>query len=600
MDSNLATIFGYRAPEELVGQNVKMLMPSPYREQHDAYLLNFAQTHVAKMIGTTRKVEAVHRDGSVFQIDLSVMMTTRANKQQVYVASIQQTVCKTVNMLVSLEGAILSVVNSERLGYAPATLIGKNIAILVPSPWKRLHDTYMRSYLETNKSEVVGKMRILPLELATKEVVSVSLLVSKLQVESGYLVTIDKLDNTPELIFTLSSDGTIESCNSTFVKPVLGYTLEEITGMSINKIVPNLFKHKAGSSVVLLDTKTNCEASYKDGSCLIMRVIVHMFMVPTGVLRYSCHLKFCSWQQGIRSSTDETEEAMSELANHFDLGIIIGRGAFGVVRIATHQGELCAVKMILKGRLDAKALLRVKREVAILERLDHPHLIRLHRVVETSWCFALGLEFCAGGEMFQYLQDNGHLQEEESCRYFKQLLYAVKYLHSLDIVHRDIKLENILFIREPVKDWWHNSIKLIDFGLSRYNVAQDMLNTFCGTPAYAAPEVITASAYSGWGVDVWSCGVVLFFMLTGKLPFSSMLSITSCHFEVDESVICEVGRNLFDRIFQKDPNLRITISGMLEHPWVTKAFFRSKSDRFVQCIVLDNSAIGAVESVLKK
>jgi 5'-AMP-activated protein kinase catalytic alpha subunit len=146
----------------------------------------------------------------------------------------------------------------------------------------------------------------------------------------------------------------------------------------------------------------------------------------------------------------------------------------------------------------------------------HPHLIQLYEVVETPRYLFLVMEYCPGGELFDYIAKHQRLDQSEACRFFHQILQGVEYLHGLSIVHRDLKPENMLLDHR-------GRIKVVDFGLSNtYSRLPDgieQLKTACGSPCYAAPEMIAGKKYSGLGVDLWSAGVVLFAMLTGNLPF---------------------------------------------------------------------------------
>ena len=155
-----------------------------------------------------------------------------------------------------------------------------------------------------------------------------------------------------------------------------------------------------------------------------------------------------------------------------------------------------------------------------LQTLDHKNIIKLSQVIETPTNLAFVMQYCRGGEVASYLKQRPALSEKEARHFFTQLINAVHYLHGREIIHRDIKLKNML-IEEVYDDLMRMNTRLIDFGLANYG-SDAKLQTFCGTPAYAAPEMILADSYPGGCVDVWSCGVALYVMTTGDYPFSSV------------------------------------------------------------------------------
>jgi serine/threonine protein kinase len=199
-------------------------------------------------------------------------------------------------------------------------------------------------------------------------------------------------------------------------------------------------------------------------------------------------------------------------------------GSYGVVRLATAFGsnEQLAIKVVHKTLLDEATLLRARREGAILGLLQFPFIIKLVAAIETLALLAIATEYCAGGDLCEYVQAQGFLVEDEAKHYFVQLVSALVYLHAKNILHRDVKLTNLTLL-ERKSDWRDHEIRLIDFGLASHDPSKDRIHsTFCGTPAFAAPEMLLSNSYVGGGVDVWSCGVVLFYMLTGGAPFADV------------------------------------------------------------------------------
>lgn len=157
-------------------------------------------------------------------------------------------------------------------------------------------------------------------------------------------------------------------------------------------------------------------------------------------------------------------------------------------------------------------MLRVTREIDILKLIRHPNIIQLFEIIETPKQLFLIMEYVSGGELFDYIVKKQKLKEDEASDFFQQIICGIEYLHELGIVHRDLKPENLLLDHQK-------QIKLVDFGLSNTYKQGETLKTACGSPCYAAPEMIEGKAYYGSRVDVWSTGVILFAMVAGYLPF---------------------------------------------------------------------------------
>ncbi|CAG5105741.1 Oidioi.mRNA.OKI2018_I69.chr1.g2411.t1.cds [Oikopleura dioica] len=193
----------------------------------------------------------------------------------------------------------------------------------------------------------------------------------------------------------------------------------------------------------------------------------------------------------------------------------IGSGGFGKVKRALHIAttETVAIKVMDKAKLGAD-LPRVKTEIKALRSLQHPHICRLYEEIETENKIFLVLEYCSGGELFDYIVEKDRLNEDEARQFFREICAAVAYMHSKGFAHRDLKPENILIDED-------HRIKLIDFGLCANPDAgiDSALATCCGSPAYAAPELVSGRKYIGPEADVWSLGVLLYALLNGFLPF---------------------------------------------------------------------------------
>ncbi|CAD5190180.1 unnamed protein product [Musa acuminata subsp. malaccensis] len=253
---------------------------------------------------------------------------------------------------------------------------------------------------------------------------------------------------------------------------------------------------------------------------------------------------------------------------NYKLGKTLGIGSFGKVKIAEHllTGHKVAIKILNRRKIKNMEMEeKVRREIKILRLFMHPHIIRLYEVIETQSDIYVVMEYVKSGELFDYIVEKGRLQEDEARRFFQQIISGVEYCHRNMVVHRDLKPENVLLDSK-----WN--VKIADFGLS--NVMRDghFLKTSCGSPNYAAPEVISGKLYAGPEVDVWSCGVILYALLCGTLPFDDE-NIPNLFKKIKGGIytlpshLSPLARDLIPRMLIVDPMKRITIREIREHPW---------------------------------
>ncbi|XP_042185325.1 serine/threonine-protein kinase MARK2 isoform X6 [Oncorhynchus tshawytscha] len=214
-----------------------------------------------------------------------------------------------------------------------------------------------------------------------------------------------------------------------------------------------------------------------------------------------------------RNSVATTAEETPHIGN-YRLLKTIGKGNFAKVKLARHvlTGKEVAVKIIDKTQLNSSSLQKLFREVRIMKLLNHPNIVKLFEVIETEKTLYLVMEYASGGEVFDYLVAHGRMKEKEARAKFRQIVSAVQYCHQKCIVHRDLKAENLLLDSDM-------NIKIADFGFSNEFVMGSKLDTFCGSPPYAAPELFQGKKYDGPEVDVWSLGVILYTLVSGSLPF---------------------------------------------------------------------------------
>ncbi|XP_071438984.1 5'-AMP-activated protein kinase catalytic subunit alpha-2 [Hetaerina americana] len=256
---------------------------------------------------------------------------------------------------------------------------------------------------------------------------------------------------------------------------------------------------------------------------------------------------------------------------HYTLGPTLGVGTFGKVKIGEHQKtkHKVAVKILNRQKIKSLDVVgKIRREIQNLKLFRHPHIIKLYQVISTPTDIFMIMEYVSGGELFDYIVKHGKLKEYEARRFFQQIISGVDYCHRHMIVHRDLKPENLLLDQNL-------HVKIADFGLSNMMMDGEFLRTSCGSPNYAAPEVISGKLYAGPEVDIWSCGVILYALLCGTLPFddehvsSLFRKIKSGIFPIPEYLNKPVV-NLLCNMLQIDPMKRATIEDIKKHDWFQK------------------------------
>ncbi|KAA0065073.1 CBL-interacting serine/threonine-protein kinase 8 [Cucumis melo var. makuwa] len=264
----------------------------------------------------------------------------------------------------------------------------------------------------------------------------------------------------------------------------------------------------------------------------------------------------------------------------YEVGRTIGEGTFAKVKFAqnTETGESVAMKVLDRSTIiKHKMVEQIKKEISIMKLVRHPYIVRLHEAwinfLKYRTKIYIILEYITGGELFDKIVRHGRLSEAESRKYFQQLIDGVDYCHSKGVYHRDLKPENLLL------DSLGN-LKISDFGLSalpeqvRHGVS--LLRTTCGTPNYVAPEVLNHKGYDGAMADVWSCGVILYVLMAGYLPFDE-LDLTTLYTDFSCPSWFPVGaKALICRIFDPNPSTRITIEQIRENEWFKKNYVSVK------------------------
>ncbi|VDK45824.1 unnamed protein product [Anisakis simplex] len=264
----------------------------------------------------------------------------------------------------------------------------------------------------------------------------------------------------------------------------------------------------------------------------------------------------------------------------YNIGKAIGKGNFAVVRLAKHSlsNTQIAVKIVNKSRLDDDSMQKIDREIRILKTLVHPHIIKLYEVIRTEQHIYIVTEYASHGEVFEMLMDKGRVCESEARRLFQQTSCAVAYCHSHRIVHRDLKAENLLLDL-------HNNVKLIDFGFSNFQQPQSLLSTWCGSPPYAAPELLLGKEYDGMKADVWSLGVILYILVAGGFPFPGhsldklKCAVLAGQLKIPYWVSVECA-DLIRKMLTFHPGKRYSVENVVQHRW----FVAEQSPKMQQLI----------------
>ncbi|KAJ1569700.1 hypothetical protein HK405_006526 [Cladochytrium tenue] len=251
----------------------------------------------------------------------------------------------------------------------------------------------------------------------------------------------------------------------------------------------------------------------------------------------------------------------------------LGEGTYGKVKLAIdlETGDKVALKVMRKTAVKQKDhIKRIKREIRIMRLVNHPHIAKLYDVLETDREIVLCLQYVDGGELFDFIVAHPKLSEKTARKLFRQILSAIDYCHSSSIIHRDLKPENVLLDNKQ-------QVKLIDFGFVNLYDPQDVLSTFCGSPYYASPEMISGVRYIGPEVDIWSLGVILFALLTGFLPFRDSVAAELCRkivaaeFEIPP-FISEDAADLIRSILKSDRFKRATMEQIRHHCWTVTGY----------------------------
>lgn len=255
----------------------------------------------------------------------------------------------------------------------------------------------------------------------------------------------------------------------------------------------------------------------------------------------------------------------------YEVGRLLGKGTFAKVYYArcVRTGQSVAIKVIDKKKVTKMGIMdRIEREISVMRLVKHPNIVHLHEVMATKTKIYFVMEYAKGGELFNKVVEQGKLEEDVARKYFRQLINAVEFCHGRGVYHRDLKPENILLDEDE-------NLKVSDFGLSaltKCRRSDGMLHTTCGTPAYVAPEIIGRNGYDGVAADVWSCGVVLFVLMAGYLPFHDS-NLMEMYRKIGQAEykfpkwFSPKTRKLLSKMLDPNPSSRISIAKIKGCSW---------------------------------
>ena len=276
---------------------------------------------------------------------------------------------------------------------------------------------------------------------------------------------------------------------------------------------------------------------------------------------------------------------MNDFLSDFSIQETIGKGTFSIVKLGINKKtkEKVAIKILKKKKIIHKEdVERIEREINILQKLNHINVIKIYKINEDDEKYYIVMEFCENGELFHYIVQRQRLNEDEASFFFYQLINGLEYIHSENIVHRDLKPENLLLGKD-------NILKIIDFGLSNFCEPDNYLETPCGSPCYASPEMVCGNKYNGHMIDIWSTGIIVFAMVCGYLPFEDpdndilFKKILKCKIKYPD-YLSNMTINIMKKILVVDPLKRITLDEIKQHPFYLngKAIFDRKHHNLVK------------------
>uniref|UniRef100_A0A8C5P693 non-specific serine/threonine protein kinase n=1 Tax=Leptobrachium leishanense TaxID=445787 RepID=A0A8C5P693_9ANUR len=282
-------------------------------------------------------------------------------------------------------------------------------------------------------------------------------------------------------------------------------------------------------------------------------------------------------EAGLRRQAVKRHLHKHNLKHRYEFLESLGKGTYGrVKRARDSQGREVAIKSIRKDRIkDERDMIQIRRETEVMSSICHPHIISIYEVFENTSKIVIVMEYASQGDLYDYISERQKLSEQEARKFFRQIVSAVQYCHSNGIVHRDLKLENILLDE-------NKNVKICDFGLSNIYNSDSYLQTYCGSPLYASPEIVNGRPYIGPEVDSWSLGVLLYILVHGSMPFDG---------QDYKKLVTQISRGAYKEpshpsdacglirwLLMVNPERRATLSDVAAHWWVNWGYRESLSE----------------------
>jgi len=544
---------------------VTVLVPAPWKTQHDYFIDNYHRTGIPKAIGRAREVEGEKKDGSIIRIRLSLSSIVISD-EVLYCGLIEELEDKTGFVTVDENGTIL-LANQKCeaiFGYSRGELNGRHISALAVEP---AHHSPIESYFQASTAkQVIGRARNLQGRHKDGSNMPISLRVDQ-RIEGGKRIFcghINQITEQTEANVTIDQSGIITSLNQGMLI-MFGYEKEELLERNIKIIMPHphsemhdtyLKRYMRTHKKRVIGSTRALKARHKDGSIFFIHLEVSEFM-EEGELRFGGKIT------RILSQGEKKHAKEVRYIGNYEVESILADGIFGQVRLARHHltKERVIIKSIEKSKVDLSRF----HEIEAMKRLFHPHVIRLLEVIEAPLKVYIVCQYLEGGELYELAMLKDKLSEDEARKFWRQIVDGVQYIHSRGIAHRDLKLENLMLDKDQ-------NVVIIDLGLANFMSEGKLLNTFCGSSSYAAPEMFLCLKYKGPEVDIWSMGVILYCLVLGYLPFEDPQHIVDADFipfEPSDNISPEF-QDLISRIFKFNPNERITIDEIQRHPWTIK------------------------------
>ncbi len=463
-------LFGYNK-REMLGQDIKMLMPPAVRQQHDAYMSAYLRTGKGAIVGSTRVVLGQRKDGRPVKLRLSLSFIS--GDHPMFCALLEELVEHNFTIRVDGEGKILSVEKGDPetvFGLPESVVVGSNVTIFMPPAVASRHDAMMKNYKGANHSSIIGRVRNLEARHADGHLFPIMLEVTEESAQPRvFRARVTEVEGSTEALINTNPEGIILSVSDT-CKTLFGYTADEMVGQSVALIAP-LAALTPGQRIV--------SVLHKDGSSFFLSVDIRSGKGPKGEPIFHGILKRSIAAKPARKTTATAEHIFSgDLLGWYEITKSLGSGYFGTVKMATHRLTQLnvAVKTLKKRQYSEAGMIYPPREIELIRKLNHPNICRLYDTITTEEAIFMITEVVPGGELFDYVAQKDHLSEDEARDILRQLVAATDYMHRSGIVHRDLKMENILMDTD-------GAVKIIDLGLGNFFDATGarLLNTFCGS-----------------------------------------------------------------------------------------------------------------------